>query len=435
MCYLGSKCVCGSKSDSSNSDAGPKPRAKTRPAISTAHSESTLTVFANGHHKPCHRTNNLAHTSGAPYRIPRAHAPSHASTGPFFSSDSPVRSDGGERSTTQPGDDLSRTNTGGFTTPATSFGLTHGVPPSMDRPGLTTTVTVGPDLFGFDGTFVESSLSSMPTACLGTSSLGTEDASKTDIWADNPFSPASMHGLGDFSFSPTTADGEWTAVSQSSIDEQALFGATDLPLIDAAVTDGFPRPVSLSGESARCSAPGLAASSSGAQSEVGDSTFLSDPEHLTSIPQPDLFFPSKGAAATDGVPYTLETSIMQDPFRPLASAPLPDNRLSLDLNMLRQGPSMLAPDLSRSTAAQSHEVPINFWSAYAKSRRSPYENGLPIGTRTFLPTIPFEDDSRSLAIPASIEEVPDDMAWYSGLRTELEQWGNPPSNTAWLDQL
>jgi hypothetical protein len=39
----------------------------------TAHSESHLTVFSNGHHKPCHRNNNTAHVSGAPYKIPRPH--------------------------------------------------------------------------------------------------------------------------------------------------------------------------------------------------------------------------------------------------------------------------------------------------------------------------------------------------------------------------
>ncbi|KAF1809830.1 hypothetical protein P152DRAFT_366585, partial [Eremomyces bilateralis CBS 781.70] len=76
-CFQGSQCVCGLKSESVDPDLPPKPRSKARPGMSTAHSESTLMVFANGHHKPCHRSNNLAHTSGVPYRIPR-HAPSHS---------------------------------------------------------------------------------------------------------------------------------------------------------------------------------------------------------------------------------------------------------------------------------------------------------------------------------------------------------------------
>ena len=48
--------------------------AKARPRLTTTHLESTLTVFANGHHKRCHRLNNAAHVSSAPYKIPRAHA-------------------------------------------------------------------------------------------------------------------------------------------------------------------------------------------------------------------------------------------------------------------------------------------------------------------------------------------------------------------------
>jgi hypothetical protein len=47
-------------------------------------SESSLTVFAYGHHKPCHRNNNSAHVSSAPYKIPRPHTlHGHATSAAF----------------------------------------------------------------------------------------------------------------------------------------------------------------------------------------------------------------------------------------------------------------------------------------------------------------------------------------------------------------
>lgn len=54
-----------------------------RPRAQTAQSESTLTVFANGHHKPAHKHNTMAHKSGLPYVIPRAHSIHGASPGGF----------------------------------------------------------------------------------------------------------------------------------------------------------------------------------------------------------------------------------------------------------------------------------------------------------------------------------------------------------------
>jgi hypothetical protein len=44
-----------------------------KPRLTSHQSEGHLTVFANGHHKPCHRNNNAAHESGAPYKLPRSH--------------------------------------------------------------------------------------------------------------------------------------------------------------------------------------------------------------------------------------------------------------------------------------------------------------------------------------------------------------------------
>lgn len=54
---------------------------RSRPRALTTNSESGLTIFANGHHKPVHKHNNMAHKCGLPYVVPRAnsiHGPSPA---------------------------------------------------------------------------------------------------------------------------------------------------------------------------------------------------------------------------------------------------------------------------------------------------------------------------------------------------------------------
>lgn len=44
-----------------------------KPGLTTARSENSIMVFSNGHHKPAHKHNDMAHKCGAPYKIPRSH--------------------------------------------------------------------------------------------------------------------------------------------------------------------------------------------------------------------------------------------------------------------------------------------------------------------------------------------------------------------------
>ncbi|KAF7950262.1 hypothetical protein EAE96_007552 [Botrytis aclada] len=83
-CSHGARCTCALKNDhlppvpESDSDETPsmsipvsKPR---RPRAQTTQSENNLTIFTNGHHKPVHKNNNMAHKCGLPYTVPRAHS-------------------------------------------------------------------------------------------------------------------------------------------------------------------------------------------------------------------------------------------------------------------------------------------------------------------------------------------------------------------------
>ncbi|EAU33647.1 conserved hypothetical protein [Aspergillus terreus NIH2624] len=44
-----------------------------KPQLTSTKSESTLTIFRDGHHKPAHKHNDMAHKCGLPYTIPRSH--------------------------------------------------------------------------------------------------------------------------------------------------------------------------------------------------------------------------------------------------------------------------------------------------------------------------------------------------------------------------
>lgn len=77
VCYKGTKCTCGAIKREYPDPALPSHTHTTnsRPKLTSAQSETSLMTVTNGQHRPCHRLNNAAHTSGAPYRIPRQFHP------------------------------------------------------------------------------------------------------------------------------------------------------------------------------------------------------------------------------------------------------------------------------------------------------------------------------------------------------------------------
>jgi hypothetical protein len=76
-CHDGQSCTCGSKPESAEmrSIRRPTQTVRSRPSLTSSSSEPKLMVITNGHHPPCHRNNNLAHISGAPYPARKAKRP------------------------------------------------------------------------------------------------------------------------------------------------------------------------------------------------------------------------------------------------------------------------------------------------------------------------------------------------------------------------
>ncbi|OGE49239.1 hypothetical protein PENARI_c022G05203 [Penicillium arizonense] len=84
-CSHGQRCTCALKKEHLDTvpEAGfpfspPLPVETARkPPLTSTKSESTLTIFRDGHHKPAHKHNDMAHKCGLPYTIPRSHTIHH----------------------------------------------------------------------------------------------------------------------------------------------------------------------------------------------------------------------------------------------------------------------------------------------------------------------------------------------------------------------
>ncbi|KAL1969970.1 hypothetical protein VTN77DRAFT_6375 [Rasamsonia byssochlamydoides] len=81
-CVHGQRCSCALKKEHHLDpvpETGLPPAQPTvamepkKPRLTSTKSESTLTVFRDGHHKPMHKHNDMAHKCGLPYTIPKSH--------------------------------------------------------------------------------------------------------------------------------------------------------------------------------------------------------------------------------------------------------------------------------------------------------------------------------------------------------------------------
>ncbi|KAH8730674.1 hypothetical protein GQ44DRAFT_606025 [Phaeosphaeriaceae sp. PMI808] len=275
QCHSGAKCICGTAKESDDLVLDTTRQtlhdARTKPKLTTTQSEGHLTIFANGHHKPCHRNNNSAHISGAPYKIPRPHTlHGHAAFASLSQGCNSYISKP-EVPTTRSMDTLSLSNNQFYA----MFGSTQRA--VEDSP--VTTMASSLDATAFqDSLFTsQSSLFSQDGNSPG-SNVSEPFSSQQWPWAANTaVTPInSMFNYGSLSTSPSqdclpNLESDWSIPSSGF---NPLWSAGDLPLDPGKFTDALAQPISHSGES-KLSGPGLTAASS-VHSEIGEQNLFGD---------------------------------------------------------------------------------------------------------------------------------------------------------------
>ncbi|KAK0814464.1 hypothetical protein LTS02_007826 [Friedmanniomyces endolithicus] len=78
-CHHGGNCTCAmlKKEHDKDGSVTPPRGPAVKPRLETTKSDGSIIVFQNGHHKPVHRKNHLAHESGMPYKMPMPRANTH----------------------------------------------------------------------------------------------------------------------------------------------------------------------------------------------------------------------------------------------------------------------------------------------------------------------------------------------------------------------
>jgi len=276
QCHSGGKCLCGTIKESLDLKLDTSKQtlhdARAKPKLATAHSESHLTVFANGHHKPCHRNNNTAHVSGAPYKIPRPHTLHGHSAFAALTQHGSSYSSKPEPQPTRSMDTLSLSNNDFYAMFGSAQSSAEDVPSTtmasnLDANAFTDQMFASQNtLFNQDGNSPGSNVSdTFPT--------------QQWPWATNTVTPVNgMFNFGSLSTSPSqdclpNYDNDWSIPSAGF---NPLWSAGDLPLNPSKFTDTLTQPISHSGESKQ-SGPGLTAASS-VHSEIGEPNPFGDLE-------------------------------------------------------------------------------------------------------------------------------------------------------------
>ncbi|KAF2136258.1 uncharacterized protein K452DRAFT_237810 [Aplosporella prunicola CBS 121167] len=402
-CFLGQggQCICGLKKDPLDLriDTGihrlPAHLSKSKPPLVSSRSEAHLTVFANGHHKPCHgRLNNTAHTSGVPYKIPRHHTmsqvphhQSHDNLGEIYSK----TMDPARRSVDSLNLNMSSNSPFGYFTPqstAESVPLTP-LAGSMEHD----TNMFDPSKYMFSSQPVDKVVggTSMPHGLPMSESVPVH----TYPWMDNMY-PAPMvpqYGLDSISTSPTgdiTPDVEFGLPTSHTDININPWSAGDLPLDPNKLSESFPQPISHSGDSNRQSMPGMT-TSSGTQSEVGEPPAFGDMD-LNKMQQPFGDQMLDGYQFREPSSYRLSTqslqSLQSQNQQLPTSVPPNENRRSLDVDYMRGSQGGFPMSFSHSQSPESMFVS----SAPMDSQRI-YRTAAPTSTsgssessRTVVPT-------------------------------------------------
>lgn len=274
QCHSGGKCLCGAIKESPDLKLDTSRQtlhdARTKPKLMTAQSEPHLTIFANGHHKPCHRNNNTAHVSGAPYKIPRPHTlHGHSAFAAL--------AQGGNSYTSKPEapaarsmDTLSLSNNDFYAMFGSTQRSAEDITSSNIASSLDSTAFQDPMFASQNSMFSQDSNSP-------SSNVSETFSNQQWPWTTTTVTPINgMFNFGSLSTSPSqdclpNLDSDWAIPSAGF---NPLWSAGDLPLDPSKFTDSLTQPISHSGESKQ-SGPGLTAASS-VHSELGEQNMFGD---------------------------------------------------------------------------------------------------------------------------------------------------------------
>ncbi|MCJ1364985.1 hypothetical protein MMC16_004103 [Acarospora aff. strigata] len=288
-----------------------------KPGLSTTRSENSLLVFSNGHHKPAHKHNDMAHKCGAPYKIPRSHTIHGHSDAAQRSVDSLPLTSPAAVNPSQLQDSIVSAQRD-----IRLIKSEHGSP----RPK--------------SGSNVESLNSSLPPLDLsspafgglpGVQSLGISGATGFDGY----YSPSDVDQM-NFSAGLSMPPVDWSAF--------------DLPL-DTAFSASYSQPPSYASlDHSNIGQPGLTTSSSGEISEVEDFRPLGE----FSPPMLGNRFASESSEVGDTEAYRLSTTSSYLGI-PQASMLAGNNLESIDIDSFLKGTAPRASALNRSNT----EVSLN----------------------------------------------------------------------------
>ncbi|KAF1956914.1 hypothetical protein CC80DRAFT_412249 [Byssothecium circinans] len=274
-CHSGAKCICGNKKEPVGLRLDTSKQTlhdvRVRPKATTTHSENNLTVFANGHHRPCHRNNNSAHVLGAPYQLPRPHT-LHGQTA--FSAFAQGNVYGQtDASAPRSADTQSLSNM--------EYYRMLGASSRVDALPLT------PLSGSLDNGCFPDPLFSSRNSTFGTGTHSPAESHQSDtmggsqwLWNSSLTSVDRNFGLESHSTSPSQdclpiLDSDWAIPSAGFAGlPNHTWSAGDLPLDTGNMSESLVQPISHSGESKQ-SAPGLSVASS-SPSEIGEPTLFGD---------------------------------------------------------------------------------------------------------------------------------------------------------------
>jgi hypothetical protein len=365
QCHSGAKCICGTKKDDLDLKIDTSRQtlhdARAKPKLTGTHSESHLTVFANGHHKPCHRNNNTAHVSGMPYKIPRPHTLHGHSAFAALAQDKSARSKP-DVQTTRSMDTLSLSNNEFHA----MFGSTQRC---ADKPPVPS-ASASLDAFAFNDMFSNQVGMFGQGGDSPESNVSETFSNQQWPWMTNTVAPvSSTFGVGSLSTSPSqdclpNLDKDWMA---SSVGFDPLWSATDLPLDPSKFNDDLAQPISHSGES-KHSGPGLTVASS-AHSEIGESGLFGDVDFKApqSAASESLFWEDTPA-------YQFNTTVPSESVNvtvPMATTSAPmTNMLGFD--------AMYAKSMTAPPAMMTSTASPDFTEASAMPMPSHFEDVVPM---------------------------------------------------------